>query len=83
MFFRFRLLVLASTLLFLAACSGKSVPPRDGHAPAWMGTIADLRQFPQNLEIYAQNVGPDKHLISQTEQGRQHHRRRIHGPGLE
>ncbi len=71
MFFRFRLLVLASTLLFLAACSGKSVPPRDGHAPAWMGTIADLRQFPQNLEIYAQNVGPDKHLISQTEQGRQ------------
>lgn len=68
---RLRLLLPALTLLLLAACGGKNVPPRDGHTPDWMGTIADLRQFPQNLEVYAQNAGPDRRLIPQAEQDRQ------------
>ena len=68
---RLRLVCLASLLLLMAACGGKSVPPRDGSAPSWMGTIADLRQFPQNLEVYAKNAGQNKRLISQAEQNRQ------------
>lgn len=71
---RLRLVCLASLLLLMAACSGKSVPPRDGNAPTWMGTIADLRQFPQNLEVYAKNAGQNKRLISQSEQSRQTNR---------
>ena len=71
MFSCLRLLCLASLLLLTAACGGKNVPPRDGTAPSWMGTIADLRQFPQNLDVYAKNSGQNKRLISQDEQGRQ------------
>lgn len=71
MFSRLRLLCLASLLLLTAACGGKSVPPRDGTAPSWMGTIADLRQFPQNLDVYAKNSGQNNRLISQDEQSRQ------------
>ncbi len=66
----FFLLFLLLSLLSLAACGGKAVPTRDGSLPSWMGTPKDLRDFPQNLEIYAKNAGFARPLISTLEQDR-------------
>lgn len=57
-------------VLLLAGCAGRSVPPRDGSAPSWMGTPADVRDFPQNLEFYARRAGAGTRLVDAAEQAR-------------
>jgi len=68
---RFHLPLLIACLALLAACGGKQVPLRDGSMPGWMGTLEDLRRFPQNLDVYAKAAGTDKQLMSPTEQAAQ------------
>lgn len=63
--------LLLFSLLVLAGCSGKQMPTREGDLPRWMGTVADQRQFPQDLNIYAKAVGPDKPLLDAGEQATQ------------
>lgn len=55
-------------LLLLAACGGRQVPTREGDLPPWMGTLADLRHFPQDLQVYARAAGADRLLLSPDEQ---------------
>ena len=57
----FLLLCLAACLL--AGCGGKKVPTRDGTLPSWMQTPRDLRDFPQDLEVYARQAGSDRRLV--------------------
>ena len=66
-----RLLLPVFCLMLLTACGGKQVPTREGDLPPWMGTLADLRQFPQDLNVYAKAAGPDKALLDAGEQAAQ------------
>ncbi|WP_304737098.1 NlpC/P60 family N-terminal domain-containing protein [uncultured Desulfovibrio sp.] len=66
-----RLLLSVFCLLLFTACSGKQIPTRDGDLPPWMGTVADMRHFPQDLNFYANAVGPDKPLLDAWEQAAQ------------
>ncbi|WP_165077827.1 MULTISPECIES: NlpC/P60 family N-terminal domain-containing protein [unclassified Desulfovibrio] len=60
---RFSLLVLLLALCLLTACAGKRVPTRDGSLPSWMQTPQDLRAFPQDLEVFAREAGPDRRIV--------------------
>lgn len=68
---RLHLPLLVICFAFLAACGGKVVPTRDGTLPTWMGTLEDLRRYPQNLTEYAKAAGEDKVLLSPAEQANQ------------
>lgn len=68
---RFHLPLLILCVALLAACGGKQVPLRDGSMPGWMGTLEDLRRFPQNLDVYAKAAGTNRQLMSPTEQAAQ------------
>ena len=57
-----RLAALCS-LLLLAACGGKQIPPRDGIPSPHLGTIRDMRSFPQDLTVFAQQAGADTPLL--------------------
>lgn len=59
--FFFLLLLLGASLL--VACAGKSVPTRDGTLPDWMQTPQDLRDYPQNLDVYARQAGGDRPIV--------------------
>lgn len=63
--------LLLFSLLWLAGCGGKQAPTREGDLPRWMGTVADQRHFPQDLNVYAKAVGPDKPLLDAGEQAAQ------------
>ncbi|WP_304046324.1 NlpC/P60 family N-terminal domain-containing protein, partial [Desulfovibrio piger] len=64
-----RLAALCS-LLLLAACGGKQIPPRDGIPSPHLGTIRDMRSFPQDLTVFAQQAGADTPLLdSQAQAG--------------
>lgn len=56
-------LILFLILAFMAGCAKKTprlpIPP----APPEQ-TLQDLRDFPQNLEVYAKRAGQDRHLLS-------------------
>ena len=68
---RLHLPLLIACFALLAACGGKAIPTRDGTLPTWMGTLEDLRRYPQNLEEYAKIAGEDKVLVSAAEQANQ------------
>ena len=51
---RLACLLLCLTVAMTAACGSKrTVPTREGESPEWMGTIRDLRTFPQDLTPFA------------------------------
>lgn len=79
---RLRLPLLIVCFALMGACVSRQVPTRDGTSPNWMGTLEDMRRFPQNLEVYAKNAGQDKPLIPQAEQAAQSARfmRIVFGP---
>ena len=60
---RSRVLLLCLVMCLLTACAGKKVPTRDGTLPDWMQTPQDLRDFPQNLEVYARAAGSDRRIV--------------------
>ena len=68
---RLHLPLLIACFALLAACGGKVIPTRDGTTPTWMGTLEDLRRYPQNLDEYAKAAGENKLLISSAEQANQ------------
>ena len=68
---RLHLPLLIACFALLAACGGKVIPTRDGDMPTWMGTLEDLRRYPQNLDVYAKAAGEDKLLVSPAEQANQ------------
>lgn len=68
---RLHLPLLIVCFAFMAACGGKVIPTRDGTMPTWMGTLEDLRRYPQNLHEYAKAAGEDKLLMSAAEQAHQ------------
>ncbi len=45
---RLHLPLLIACFALLAACGGKVIPTRDGDMPTWMGTLEDLRRYPQH-----------------------------------
>lgn len=56
-------------LLLLQACGGRQAhQPHEAGLPSWMGTVEDLRRFPQDLNGYAARAGKDKELFSAAEQ---------------
>lgn len=59
-------LILALALILLGACAKKA--PQPVPTPPTEATIADVREFPQNLEFYAREAGPDKRLVSEAGQ---------------
>lgn len=61
------LLALLLLVALLSACAKKAPHPRLPESQT-QTTLADLREFPQNLEVYAKAVGPDKRLLSEAEQ---------------
>lgn len=63
--------VLLLSLVQLTACGGKPVPTREGESPQWMGTINDIRTFPQDLMPFARQAGNDTPLLSAEEQAEQ------------
>jgi len=65
-----RLAALCS-LLLLAACGGKQIPPRDGIPSPHLGTIRDMRSFPQDLTVFAQQAGADTPLLDSQAQAEQ------------
>ena len=59
-------------LLLLQACGGRQAhQPHEAGLPSWMGTVEDLRRFPQDLNGYAARAGKDKELFSAAEQSAQ------------
>lgn len=60
---RLRFVLFCLVACLLAACAGKNMPTRDGTLPAWMQTPRDLRDFPQNLDVYARHAGSDRRLL--------------------
>jgi len=68
---RLHLPLLIACFALLTACGGKVIPTRDGNLPTWMGTLEDLRRYPQNLDEYAKAAGENKQLISTAEQANQ------------
>ena len=66
------LLLCLALVLALSACGGgKPVPPRDGSMPPWMGTLRDMRTFPQDLLPFAHAAGADSPLLTAGEQASQ------------
>jgi len=65
-----RLAALCS-LLLLAACGGKQIPPRDGIPSPHLGTIRDMRSFPQDLTVFAQQAGAETPLLDSQAQAEQ------------
>ena len=65
-----RLAALCS-LLLLTACGGKQIPPRDGIPSPHLGTIRDMRSFPQDLTVFAQQAGADTPLLDSQAQAEQ------------
>lgn len=61
-----RLALLLCAACLLCACAKK--PHIAIQPPAPGQTIADLRDFPQNLEVYAQNAGKNKRLLGEAAQ---------------
>lgn len=55
-------LILALALVCLLPACAKKAPPRVVPAPE-SAIIADLKDFPQNLDVYARQAGPDKRII--------------------
>ena len=68
---RLHLPLLIVCFALMAACGGKVIPTRDGTLPTWMGTLEDLRRYPQDLTEYAKAAGEDKVLVSAAEQANQ------------
>ncbi|NCB22544.1 MAG: peptidase P60 [Deltaproteobacteria bacterium] len=68
---RLHLPLLIVCFALMAACGGKVIPTRDGTLPTWMGTLEDLRRYPQDLTVYAKAAGEDKVLVSAAEQANQ------------
>lgn len=64
-------ILLCVAFCFLAACAKKQ--PAPPIPPQEKAIIQDLAEFPQNLEVYAKNVGPNKRLISQAAQAEMDH----------
>ena len=58
-------------LLLLAACGGKQIPPRDGIPSPHLGTIRDMRTFPQDLTVFARQAGADTPLLDSQAQAEQ------------
>ena len=66
---RLACLLLCLTVAMTAACGSKrTVPTREGESPEWMGTIRDLRTFPQDLTPFARRAGGSTPLLSEQEQ---------------
>ena len=66
---RLACLLLCLTVAMTAACGSKrTVPTREGESPEWMGTIRDLRTFPQDLTPFARWAGGSTPLLSEQEQ---------------
>lgn len=61
-----RFLTLLVCLCMGAACAKKA--PLPARPPQPDAEIADLREFPQNLEIYAREYGPAKRLLPEGQQ---------------
>lgn len=62
MYTRFTLPLFLALLILVSACAKKpSLPPPVTPARE---SIADLRDFPQNLEVYAREAGSNKRLLS-------------------
>lgn len=56
-------------LFMLVSCGGRQKTPVSAPAlTAWMGTVDDIRRFPQDLNVYAAIAGFDKELISRAVQ---------------
>ena len=63
---RLACLLLCLTVAMTAACGSKrTVPTREGESPEWMGTIRDLRTFPQDLTPFARRAGGSTPLMSE------------------
>lgn len=59
-------LILLLALVLICACAKKpSVTPV---APAQRESLADIAEFPQNLEVYAREAGPGRRLVSEQAQ---------------
>ena len=67
----FRFILPVFCLLLLTACGGRQTPTREGDLPPWMGTVADVCHFPQDLNAYAAAVGSDKPLLDAWQQAAQ------------
>lgn len=66
------LLLCLALVLALSACGGgKPVPPRDDSMPPWLGTLHDMRTFPQDLLPFAHAAGADRPLLTAEEQASQ------------
>ena len=65
------LLLALSMVLSLAACGGKQIPPRDGIPSPHLGTIRDMRTFPQDLTVFARQAGADTPLLDSQAQAEQ------------
>ncbi|GFH62793.1 MAG: putative cell wall-associated hydrolases [Candidatus Desulfovibrio kirbyi] len=68
----YRFLCLTLTLVCLAALAacGKQTLPDRALSP-WMGTVDDIRAFPQDLTVYAAAIGADRPLLNAREQATQ------------
>lgn len=66
---RLACLLLCTALATAAGCGGKrTIPTREGEMPEWMGTIRDLRTFPQDLRPFARKAGGSAPLLTEREQ---------------
>lgn len=66
------LLATLACLILLQGCGGRQAQsPHQAGLPSWMGTVEDLRRFPQDLNVYASRAGKDKPLFSVAEQNAQ------------
>lgn len=50
-------------LLACALCACAKNAPQPAYSPRAEAPIADLREFPQNLDVYAREAGPNKRLL--------------------
>ena len=58
-------------LLLLAACGGKRIPPRDGIPSPHLGTIRDMRTFPQDRPCSPGRPAPTRPLLDSQAQAEQ------------
>lgn len=66
---KFTAILFLAISILLGACAKKPGPAPAPPAPA-AADIADIREFPQNLEVFAKEVGPAKRLFTEYEQKR-------------
>lgn len=52
-------------ILLLPGCASRKTPPPP---PPQQATIQDIQHFPQNLEVYAREAGPDRRLLPEYRQ---------------